>query len=195
MAAETATNQSPNPQQFDREELAAEEWRPVAGYRGKYEVSNLGRVRSLEHHRGRRSRPLLMKMRKHTSKHPYFNVMLWLDGKPRTILVHRLVCAAFHGPAPSPLHEVAHGDQCGTNNREPNLRWATHKENCGERLSPNHVCGERHRSAKLTETDVRDIRHQRNVLGIDVKRLSERYAVAEPTIRQIARRNAWKHVA
>jgi hypothetical protein len=45
-------------------------------------------------------------------------------------LVHRLVCEAFHGHAPSVVHEVAHLNDRGEDNRAENLRWATHQENC-----------------------------------------------------------------
>lgn len=43
--------------------------------------------------------------------------------------VHRLVCEAFHGPAPSKRSVVIHLDEDATNNRPENLRWGTQKEN------------------------------------------------------------------
>lgn len=46
-----------------------------------------------------------------------------------TIKVHRAICEAFHGPAPSPAHEVLHRNEDGTDNREDNLKWGTRKEN------------------------------------------------------------------
>ncbi len=45
------------------------------------------------------------------------------------IKVHQLICEAFHGPKPSPKHEVMHRDEDGLNNRADNLLWGTRKEN------------------------------------------------------------------
>lgn len=47
----------------------------------------------------------------------------------KTYKVHRLVCEAFHGPAPSSKHIVLHLNEEPTDNRAENLRWGTRKEN------------------------------------------------------------------
>jgi hypothetical protein len=47
----------------------------------------------------------------------------------KTWKIHRLVCEAFHGPAPGDRTRVLHGDDNGTNNRPSNLSWGTQKEN------------------------------------------------------------------
>lgn len=48
--------------------------------------------------------------------------------------VHRLVCGAFHGPAPTPLHHVDHIDRNRSNNRPTNLRWILPCENLARRV-------------------------------------------------------------
>ena len=52
-----------------------------------------------------------------------------MNGVPKMETVHKLVALAFHGPRPSPAHEVAHGDNDVSNNRPDNIRWATVLEN------------------------------------------------------------------
>ena len=105
-----------------------EEWRPVVGYEGLYEVSNTGRVRSLDRyvkgkgksyflHKGRVLSPAI-------KPEGYLIVRL----QRRTFYIHRLVTAAFL-PNPDNLPEVNHKDEDKTNNRVENLEWCDHKYN------------------------------------------------------------------
>jgi hypothetical protein len=52
-----------------------------------------------------------------------------ISHKGRSHKVHRLVCEAFHGPAPFPRAVVMHVDENSRNNRPQNLKWGTQKEN------------------------------------------------------------------
>ena len=54
-------------------------------------------------------------------------------------LVNRIVCAAFHGPPPSPKHEASHLDDDPANNRADNLAWETREENQARRDRKRHV--------------------------------------------------------
>ena len=92
----------------------SEEWRPVVGYEGLYEVSNLGRVRRVAY-------VLATYVGKRGSATNYCRVRIFNErgGKQRS--VHSLVAAAFIGPRPSPLHEVNHKDGNPTNNTLENL--------------------------------------------------------------------------
>ena len=60
------------------------------------------------------------------ARHKYMGIMNKHLGNMK---VHRLVCEAFHGPAPFAGAVVIHLDEDATNNRPENLRWGTQKEN------------------------------------------------------------------
>lgn len=105
-----------------------ERWRAVPGYEGSYEVSDLGRVRSVDRitTHGHRRRGVVLKPIPHERGYPMVN--LWRGNVQRMQLVHRLVLLAFVGPAPSG-HETLHGDGDTTNAALSNLSWGTHSEN------------------------------------------------------------------
>lgn len=106
-----------------------EQWKPIEGYEGIYEVSSIGRVRSLDRYdrRGIFRKSQIIK----TKRHPegYRSVSLWSDGKQTPLLVHRLVAQAFL-PNPDNLPDVNHKDEDKTNNRADNLEWCTKEYNC-----------------------------------------------------------------
>lgn len=114
-----------------------EEWRPVFGYEGYYEVSNLGRVRSLprivELRTGQR-RPMRGMLRKHTISSGYPMVRLSVGGNAENIFVHRLVALAFLG-APERGQEVCHIDGDKLNPRADNLYWGTRAENLADSIA------------------------------------------------------------
>ena len=114
------------------------EWRPVVGYEGLYEVSDQGRVRSLERttvrvtRRGQRIvqpiRARVMKPGPISSRCRHLQLALWKQGNREVVRVHRLVLEAFVGPCP-PGMEACHYNDIGDDNRLSNLRWDTHAAN------------------------------------------------------------------
>lgn len=107
-----------------------EEWRDIAGYEGYYQVSNMGRVRSLTRtfkrldgsmatYKGRILRP---------QGYPYYHVNLSKNNVAARPRIHRLVAQAFL-PNPDGLNHVDHINCIKTDNRACNLRWCTPEEN------------------------------------------------------------------
>ena len=96
-------------------------WKPIPGYEALYEVSNLGRVRSLFRYK---------KMLKPSPiTNGYLTVELWKDKQRKRIGIHRLVAMCFcENPDNKPF--VNHIDETKTNNCADNLEWVTHVENC-----------------------------------------------------------------
>lgn len=102
----------------------AEIWKPVTEFENKYEVSNLGNVKSLNFHRS--GKPQILKQ--YSDRYGYMKVYLYRNGKPHYLTVHRLVALAFL-ENPDNNKTVDHIDCDRTNNRVENLRWVTTKEN------------------------------------------------------------------
>ena len=108
-----------------------EEWLDVDGYEGLYQVSNTGKVKTLE--RKRRDEKKEYRVREKILSLPlnaygYPVVSLHKDGVARTVTVHRLVAAAFL-PNPDGKRCVDHINGDRADNRVENLRWVSHREN------------------------------------------------------------------
>jgi len=112
---------------------AEERWLPVAGFDGAYEVSNLGRVRSLARTIIRSNgRPLTIQRRilrpTTNPENGYLAVSLWRDNIGTSWSVHALVAKAFV-PNPENLPEIDHEDRNPANPSASNLRWSTRSGN------------------------------------------------------------------
>ena len=109
-----------------------EEWRDVVGYddmyKGMYQVSNLGRIRSLDRItvRGWHQNGRIMKTNLNSAG--YMVIRLTKDGKGNTRTVHRLVALAFIDNTEN-KEFINHKDEDKTNNHVDNLEWVTAREN------------------------------------------------------------------
>ena len=109
-------------------------WKDIKGYEGMYQVSNLGRVKSLgrivTRKNGRRLTIQERILKPKPTQNGYLQVKLcYSSGKGKWFLVHRLVCEAFH-KNPENKPEVNHINEDKLDNRACNLEWVTAKENC-----------------------------------------------------------------
>ena len=168
-------------------------WTPIKGYEN-YEVSSLGRVRSLDRAimrsngrkftiRGRIRQPLLVS--------GYPTVSLSAEGLVRTFYIHHLVAEAFIGPRP-PGKEVAHSDGDKKNPAMSNLRYATRVENEGDKLiHGTRVRGAGSPLAKLTEDQVTEIRRR---AGESRVILAKEFGCSKSNISDIIRRRSWDHI-
>lgn len=171
-------------------------WKWIEGYKGRYKISNKGRVCSFL-----LSRKIILKPVYDTTG--YSGVSLSHSGHAKRIHIHRLVASAFiENPHAKP--QVNHRDGIKTNNDAKNLEWVSASENCRHAVSmglvPNpasHPRGERCGRARMTEEKVREIRslYRRGSGGLNSIALASRYGITHSAIRYILRRDSWKHVA
>lgn len=125
-----------------------EEWRAVVGFEGAYEVSNLGRVRSIDreipHNGGRGLRRLRGKVLSPSPNGPYGYLSVMLGAGCRRY-VHRLVAAAFIGPVEG--MDVDHDDTNPANNAVTNLAIMPHVDNMSAMSDRRTHCSAGHQLA------------------------------------------------
>lgn len=100
-------------------------WKDIDGYEGLYQISNYGQVKSLKDNHGN-PREKILKFGK--DRYGYLFVNLYIQGKKKFFLIHKLVSNAFI-PNPNNLKCVNHKDENKENNVVDNLEWCTHQYN------------------------------------------------------------------
>jgi len=174
-----------------------ETWKPIAEHEGSYEVSDSGRIRSLDR---MACAPKYFRNRKGCVLKPsrirngYLIVSLYKDSISKTKLVHILVLKAFLGVNPGGK-QCNHIDGDKTNNKINNLEWCTPSENGLHKCRVLLKCiGEGHKNSKLTEDDVFKIRAAYNRGGVTQRYLAQRYSVSHSTVNHALNRKSWRHV-
>jgi len=176
-----------------------EEWRPVVGYEGLYEVSSLGRVRSVDRvvvgSRGCQ-KPLkgkLLKQHAHP-KNIYIKVRLSKEGQDKNWDVHRLVAFAFLGSPPEG-HIVCHGPKGRRCNEITNLSWGTREKNNGPDMLRDGTLqhGEKSRFAKLNKMQVKVIRRLLESKTMTQKEIGDIFGVKQVSISKIKVGSTWQH--
>lgn len=178
-----------------------EVWKPIPSYEGLYEVSNLGKVRSLDR------KVFWERFQVYTTKHGkilkfkidragYRRVTLYKDDKARHWYVHRLVLLAFVG-LPQNNQECCHNDGSRTNNTLSNLRWDTKESNMKDTMKHGTSYfstqkGIKNANAKLNDKIVKEIRNRSNE---NQYTLAKEYGVSQVTIWKVIAKKIWKHIS
>ena len=119
--------------------MEEEIWKPIKEFEGYYEVSNMGRVRSLNYKRTGKEKIL-----KNIGDYKgYLEIVLTKNGKQKQFKVHRLVAEAFI-PNPENKPCIDHINTVKSDNRVENLRWVTYKENSNNEKTLEKFKGENH---------------------------------------------------
>jgi hypothetical protein len=114
----------------DNIEALEEIWRPVKDYEDGYEISNLGRIRSLKYNKIMKATP---------TKDGYLRVRVSKNGVYVSKMIHRMVAEAFIPlPDNENAYEVDHKDDDVSNNVVTNLQWLTHAENLEKSFQRGH---------------------------------------------------------
>jgi len=130
----------------------------------------------------------------------YWRVTIRIEGVKYEFTAARVVCWVVYGPPPFPAAMVDHINRIRTDDRPENLRWVGPKENAlntdWTKARENHAQsalrnrGEGSSGAKLTETQVREIRSRPEVSKV----LAKEYGVTHDQIQKIRRFEHWKHI-
>lgn len=173
-----------------------EEWRDIEESFGIYQVSNLGRVKSLKRtcmtYQGPRTVP--EKILKQILNRGYPQVALTINGKIYSRRVHRLLSIAFI-PNPENKPTINHKNGITTDMSLDNLEWATFGENnmhackTGLKVAPK---GEKSGASKLTEKEAKEIKYGH--FDKSYPKIGLIYGIKAPTVCNIRKGKIWKHI-
>ena len=175
-----------------------EEWRPVPGYEELYEVSDRGRVRSLDRiveYSSQRVRYNRYVRRGKILKTPansggYSCCALYKNGSRKDYEIHWLVAEAFIGPRPYGSL-ILHYDGNPSNNNLSNLRYGSNKDNGEDMIRHGRTSqGEKNANALLKSSDIPIIRSSHK----SYKQLAEEFCVSISSIGMIKSKRSWRHI-
>lgn len=172
-------------------------WKDIEGYEGCYQVSNLGRIKSLSRKvkvQNNHTRTTKEKIISPIIQATGYSVICLGQHNPK--LIHRLVAIAFI-PNFDNKRTVNHINGIKTDNRLENLEWATYSENmvhAFENSLNTSIKGESRWNSKLTEDDVCQILQLNSMYGLKQKMIAKEYGISTGMVNVIFKRKAWKHI-
>lgn len=166
-------------------------WKDIIGYEGLYQVSNLGRVKSMARNKDGKV------MRPDKIRSGYMRATLQRDKDRKRFLVHRLVATAFIG-CPDESMDINHKNSIKDDNRIENLEWVTRKENIahfrkskGAKIRDEKMSGLNNPKSKLSMLDIKLIKKLSHEYGFGLKRLSWLFDVDRTVIYKIKKGTHW----
>lgn len=188
---------------MDRERALLEIWKDIEGYEGLYQVSNLGRVKSLERTIVRSDGQKRFLPEKILScsldDRGYVRAKMCRNNKHISKRVHRLVAETFIDNPDNKI-EVNHKDGIKTNNKISNLEWATGYENLKHAhrnkliLPPPIKYGSDNHQAKLTERQIIQIDKLLRDGKVSQSDIAKKYNVSKALITGIKKGKRWGHL-
>lgn len=180
-----------------------EVWKNAIGYEGIYQISNLGNVKSLERffiksckkwNDFKQAVYMPQKIRnRRINPNGYITASFWMMGKPKHVLLHRLVAILFI-PNPNNFPQVLHKDDNPQNPRWDNLEWGTQSKNIQDAADRGRgFRGSKNGMAKLKESDIPIIRELLKQ-KIPTRKIGQMFNVAKSQIQGINHNRIWKHV-
>ncbi|HTJ53771.1 MAG TPA: NUMOD4 motif-containing HNH endonuclease [Cyclobacteriaceae bacterium] len=176
-------------------------WIDIVGYNGNYQISNLGRVKSIGrkvdsiNHKKKSTSTVHEKILK-SSKYRYESVFLSKSGISKMALVHRLIATVFI-PNPENKPQVNHKNGNKLDNRIENLEWCNASENSIHAYKNNltkAVKGELVGSSKLLESEASELLQLHYMYGLNQRKTAKEYNLCQATIRELLIRQTWKHL-
>lgn len=173
-----------------------EVWKDVEGFEGRYQVSNFGRVKSLDREITNlvgRTYSVKGVVLRQTLRNGYQRVILSLDGKATHVSVHRLVALAFVAN-PENKEYVHHINSDKMNNHMDNLEWVTPLENSRDARRNNlYISGSRSPNSKLEIEVIPNILDLYFNKGLFQSEIGEKYNVSQSTISCVIRGESWHY--
>jgi len=175
-------------------------WKKIEKFNNEYEISNRGRIRSVDailirsNGRPHRRRPKILKP--DTKHNGYAKGAVCVNKKMKPYQIHRLVAEAFI-ENPKNKETVNHINGIKDDNRVENLEWATRKEqaiHARDMGLTTIMRGSDIGNSILKEHQVIEIREKFKPRIYTRKMLAEEYGVKECTIKDILQRRSWKHL-
>jgi hypothetical protein len=174
-------------------------FKDVKGYEGIYQVSNFGRVKSLErkvrHSQGGYKIVKEKIMKSASVSRGYLSVDLSKNGESKNFLIHRLILIAFLFN-PENKRTVNHINGIKTDNRLSNLEWMTDSENTchAYKIGLKTNIGENHILSKLKNIEVTQIKDLLRCGRFKQYEIAKFYGISKYTVSLISCGKIWKHI-
>lgn len=172
-------------------QMKTNNWKPVLGWEGFYEVCETGDVRSIARE-NRRNKLILggSVLKKILGSRGYYVVNLTSPGRRKQYFLHKIVLEAFCGQAPSGM-EACHNDGNPLNCHIDNLRWDTKSNNHKDKIKHGtYQVGEKANNVKLTNEIVIEIRKNK----LTPAQAVQRFGLSKSNAKRIVSYETWRHI-